>query len=264
MTYDLADASYDRTPAHDGPPVRTYVICSTPRSGSSLLSEALTLLGGVGAGGLGVPIEYFDPTATQRWLWRRWACQSPGSYVDQVRRRRTSADGVLGAKLHWFQLVGLAGSLGRSPAAALRMALDRPTIVYVCRRDRDAQAVSWMIAEQSGRWGRWRGHGAGDLQQRGAGDAGVRYDATEIQRCRDRIASDEAGWEALFEAEGLDPLPVIYEEFVASYADTVAAVASHLGRPTGAHEIAPPRLRQQADERSQAFLARYRAEGGTR
>ena len=53
LTYDLAGPEGDY-PEWDGPPRRSIVLCTHPRSGSSLLGEALTF-----AGGFGCPLEYF-------------------------------------------------------------------------------------------------------------------------------------------------------------------------------------------------------------
>ena len=50
--YDLASAAHDY-PIWEGLPRRTVLLCTHPRSGSTLLGEALYF-----AGGLGCPLEY--------------------------------------------------------------------------------------------------------------------------------------------------------------------------------------------------------------
>ena len=82
--YDLAGPVLD-VERSAGAPLRTYALCSSPRSGSSLLSEALTFLGSAGS-----PIEYFDPTNAMRVVWCRWGCGSLADYIDSLHRRRCS------------------------------------------------------------------------------------------------------------------------------------------------------------------------------
>ena len=45
--YDLSNSDHDY-PAWEGPPRRTIVICTHPRSGSTLLGEALFFAGNMG------------------------------------------------------------------------------------------------------------------------------------------------------------------------------------------------------------------------
>src|SRR5262249_3954211 len=64
-SYDLATERGDY-PDRDGPPNRTLLVCCHPRSGSTLLGEAIFT-----AGGLGCPLEYlhrgFRPAFAARW-----------------------------------------------------------------------------------------------------------------------------------------------------------------------------------------------------
>ncbi|MGH3666582.1 MAG: Stf0 family sulfotransferase [Egibacteraceae bacterium] len=241
---DLATAAFDRHPGHDGPPRRSYLLCSAPRTGSTLLLGALWE-----TGRLATPTEYFDPTATQRWLMHRWGVRDLAGYVRLLHRRRTDAAGLFAAKVHWFQLVELARGLGLEPAATVDRIAPSCRFVHVRRRDRDAQAVSWAIAEQTGRWGRRSG-------ERDAVET-VAYDAEHIADCRRRIDAAQAGWSALFAVLDVAPCDVVYEDLVADYAGTVARVADFLGVPLDPAQAPPPQLRRQADERSAAMLARW-------
>ncbi len=74
------------------------MLCSNPRSGSSLLAEALHA-----TGCLGTPIEYFDRTGAMADLLERWDCPDVTAYIDCLHRRRTTVGGLFGAKLHWYQ-----------------------------------------------------------------------------------------------------------------------------------------------------------------
>lgn len=259
MHYDLAGAEHDVDHPGGAPAVRrTYLLCSNPRSGSTLLSEALHA-----TGRLGTPIEYFDGTDAMLALVQRWGCRDLRCYVGCLRRRRTTRDGVLGVKMHWYQLQETTMALGLDPLLpghagqrrALAALLGEPQYVHVVRRDLDRQAVSWSVAEATGRWT--------DLDGTGA-PPDVDYDFDAIDYCRRRLETAETAWRALFAAAGADPLEVSYEQLSDDYPGTVAAVARHLGAELEPDELPAPRLRRQSNERTERMVARYREERAAR
>jgi LPS sulfotransferase NodH len=250
LRYDLVGPAHDRA-GREAPPVRwSYVLCSMPRSGSTLLAEGLHR-----TGRLGTPVEYLDDSAALPQLRRRWGCGSLAAYLEELHRRRVSDDGVLGAKVHWFQLAALADGLGLEPAAALARAFPRARLVWVRRRDRDAQAVSWVVADQTGRWARGPGH-----RPRAAPVGEPVYDFAAIAARRAELDAGEASWAALLRAAGAPVHEVVYEDLARDYAGQVAGTAAFLGVDTVAHEVPPPRLRPQAGGRSAAFVDRFRRE----
>ena len=97
------DLAGDRFDVGDGtrlqPPRAPYLVCSTPRSGSSLLCDALALTGRMGA-----PIEYFNPDH-RRALSERWGISPQlASYATRPLRtadhprRRLRVQTPLGAR----------------------------------------------------------------------------------------------------------------------------------------------------------------------
>ena len=255
MSYDLAGAEYDvEHPPGVKPLRRSYLLCSNARSGSTLLSEALH-----GTGRLGTPIEYFDGTDAMAALVERWGCADLACYVACLQQRRTAPGGVLGAKLHWYQLREVALASGCTPVAGVhgreRALLDlvfpHLQFVSVVRLDRDRQAVSWAIAEATSQWT--------DLGD-GSPRPEVEYDYAAIDDCRRRIDEGETGWAELFAAAGAVPMTVTYEGLAENYVEAVAAVAAFLGAELAPDELPAPRLRKQADERSERMVARYQQE----
>jgi LPS sulfotransferase NodH len=81
----------------------SYMICSLPRTGSSLLCELLagTLLAGL-------PAEYFRPDRIAM-LRRRWRVESFDDYLGALLGRKTSPNGVFGIKVHWGQYTTAVG-----------------------------------------------------------------------------------------------------------------------------------------------------------
>ena len=236
---------------------QTYVVCSTPRSGSGLLCR------GLGATGIaGAPLEYFHP-AYRALLSRRWGCGSDlRANAEALQVRRTSRTGVLGTKLHWHQLeaVHAEAQLATTPGAQFEQCAGlveellgaRPSYVRVVRRVVHRQAVSLWTAEHTGAWSRTKDD-AGPAPRR------VPYSFAGIRRCLERIAIGEVHWDRFFRLEEVHPVEVTYEELSSDYAGAVARVLQRLV-PDARAEIAPPITVRQADERSEELLERFLAD----
>src|SRR6185437_14862628 len=84
-----------------------YVVCCSPRSGSTLLCEGLAATGRAG-----MPDELFDLRSdiTAYWSERCGATTRP-EYFDKVVVATRTRNGVFGTKLHWTALEGLREAL---------------------------------------------------------------------------------------------------------------------------------------------------------
>lgn len=220
-------------PPHPGPVV-PYVVCSVPRCGSSLLCELL-LLSGLG----GAPTEYFDRQQMEEFM-RRWEVDDLAGYVGQLRARKTGPNGVVGVKVHHRQMADLAPDRLEDLLPGLRA-------VSITRGDHVAQAVSYSIALQTGRW----------ASTHVGSSARPRYSRSEIRRLQDEIEIDEQGWEDWYARSGVTPLRVTYEELVADPWGTVSSVLAFLGVDAPLPDPRPePTLRPQADRRSRRWVRR--------
>src|SRR5262249_52136688 len=141
---------------------RTLVICSNPRSGSTLLGEAI-----YAAGDLGCPLEYLHCGFRPEFA-RRWQAHDLDTYVRAMHRLRTDSTGVLSIKLFWRDIEEVVQETAGQDAPILRRdvmpdaeqfraifdrlrpILPNPTFVYLTRRDRVRQAVSAFVAIQTG------------------------------------------------------------------------------------------------------------------
>lgn len=266
--YDLSTAAHDY-PAWDGPPVRTILICTHPRSGSTLVGEALYF-----AGDMGCPLEYFH-VGFRPTLAARWAAPGIHEYCAAVRRHRTDPGGVLAVKLFWRDVEELAIELdpgrfaalaGAAPAAtppsvygdlaALLVALfPAPAFVYLRRLDRLRQAVSTMVASDTGQWR--------EIPGLIMPSTGVRpmLNAERLERLMGYSDYCQAHWRNLFAAMDTVPHELSYEALVADYRQTVAIMFGRLG---SAAEPPPVRMRRQADGHSEALVLSYLRERATR
>ncbi len=236
---------------------RSFVVCSVPRTGSTLLCQGLWDLGTAA-----MPAEYFNDRYIKR-LTRRWGCRTLGvrlrlayrrsrsghllrsekflrSYIARLLEQRTASYGLFGVKLHHDQHMN---ELGGMP---LHEILPDPRFVYITRENRLRQVVSLARARQTNRF---RGSDTSDVVER--------YDLDLMRSCKRKLEAQERGWEDYFATWGIEPLRVTYEQVVDAYDDTVFAVARHVGAEVPAGVRLPrARLIRQSDGLSEEWTDR--------
>jgi LPS sulfotransferase NodH len=202
---------FDLSPPRESLPAHTYVVCSTPRTGSTLLCRLLAQ-----TGTMGLPMEYFNPHLHLRWLRRRFDSEDIAKIARGVMAVRSTDNGCFGFKAHYDQLAHFGAQ--RRPHAVF------PDLKYVLmtREDLLAQAISYSRALQSGEWTR-----------RNEGSRAAIFDRQHIIACLDYINSRIRMWETYFSVSGIRPLRVSYEQLCADPGKTVDAVCRHAGVDAG-------------------------------
>jgi LPS sulfotransferase NodH len=181
--------------------------------------------------------------------------------MDALYKRRTTADGIFGAKLHWDQFVSLrAETLGLSSsepgyvlsADFLEQFLPGVKYVRIVRSDVDSQAVSLWFALHTGTWSLAVSDAADALHR-----AAVPYDYDGIESCRRLLENAEVHWDRFMRSNGIRPVEVVYEDLVAHHGPTLERVLAAIV-PGGSELLAPPvpNTRRLADDRSREFLER--------
>jgi len=268
----------------------SYLICSTPRTGSSMLCDALTLTGAAGR-----PEEYFQfrartgyPRRPQEYfeaaddpeifdiLGPRTRVEDDESRYDPSRYERyedylawaleegTTPNGVFGAKVMWGYFNGFVTGLrwavpGRQRLSVCELAPSVfPELRYlsVTRRDKVRQAVSLWRALQSWSWSSDAGVALDEADR-------LRYSAAAIDYLVRDIQAHEDEWQGYFRECGVQPYTVVYEDFVQNYEGTIRDILRHVGAPEAETAvIAQPRLRPQSDGLSRSWAEWYLAETG--
>ena len=144
-------------------PVQSYVICTTPRSGSTLLCELLAATGVAGR-----PGSHFHVPSLEGWLEdyglneRRFSSRREAlrTVLIAARTRGTGDTGVFGLRMQrgslgYFlqQLDALHPDL-TSDVERIGAAFGLTVFVHLSRPDRLGQAISRVRAEQTGLWHR--------------------------------------------------------------------------------------------------------------
>ncbi|SCF24822.1 Stf0 family sulfotransferase [Micromonospora mirobrigensis] len=242
--------------------VDAYFVCATPRTGSSLL---LGLLESTGVAGR--PQAYFRTPDEPLWADRWGLHRDPDGGVDHrdflaaaLATGRTG-NGVFGAKLMWGTPAELVARLAtvhpdsHGDLALLERAFGRVRFVHLRRADPLAQAVSWLRAEQTGRW--FVG-GNGEISGAAGGGGAARYDRAAIDGLLATIAAHDAAWRDWFDRHGVRPHPVRYEELAADPVGVTLGVLDFLGLDLPAGRAVTPAHRRQADALNAAWIARHR------
>lgn len=242
-----------------------YLLCATPRSGTTLLCDLLGETGQAGrpqsyyrrqdilrrAKGWGLrPDDFADPAAFDR------------AYLTAVLEEGAGGTGIFGMRMMWGTLAELSERLGPLYAHAVGRALLEeifgPLIhVHVSRQDKVAQAISLLKAEQSGLW-----HvGAdGSDRQRTAPSAPVGYDADRIAELLSELEHDDAAWEGFFAQYQITPIRIEYEALAKSPRTELRKLLVALSRPEAVADEVMVQTSKMADAESGAWAARFRQE----
>lgn len=250
-------------------PTTTYIICTTPRSGSWLLCDGLSSTSLAGN-----PREWFNIFEEQRhrawWRMDHSADLTYATYLDLATAESTTGNGVSGIKLHYYQfaellkkIAAIEGLRGLSDAQLMSRTFPNAKYLWLTRRDKVRQAISLHLASSSGEW--WAMDGATTNRREGETDD-PDFEPYGVARREASLVENDSKWRAYFQDNSIIPLVVHYEDLVADFPRTIVSVLRWLGVPNAdANVVAPSRLQRQSNARNEEWLARYlefKGEGG--
>ena len=139
----------------------------------------------------------------------------------------------------------------------LQVAFGRTLFVHLTRRDKVAQAVSYVKAQQTGLW-----HAApdGTELERLSPPREPAYDATGIRSRLEEVTAHDHGWEHWFAGLEIDPLRIAYEELSEGPVETLRVVLDQLGLEREAADGVEPGVAKLSDTINQDWAARFRSE----
>lgn len=234
---DLYSSSSD---FQDGPfPVtKTVMIAAIPRSGSTFLCLKLWETGILGA-----PMEYLNFANRNSDMVPRLGHGDTVAYWNELLRLRTSPNGVFTYKMF---IGDYQQALSQNPALLPLIRSD--DTIYITRRDKLSQAVSYARAYQSGKW-----------FSVGIESSPPAYSKEAIDHAFHWIEVAENGWEEAFRRRGCSPIRLYYEDLVADPAATIDSLITGLGiSDTKKHPGIPlGQINVQRDSLSAEWRSRY-------
>ena len=198
-------------------PIRSYMICTAPRSGSTLLCKLLAATQSAGN-----PCSHFHSTSLVDWIddyeleGDRFASEQMAlqAILDAGIERGKGGTDVFGLRMQggsfdfFLQQLGILFPECLNDVDRIEAAFGPILYIHLSRPDRLGQAISRVLAEQTGLWHR---HSDGSEMERLAPPKEPRFDARAIERhIAEAIAHDDA-WEQWFAREGVDPIRISYD-----------------------------------------------------
>lgn len=240
----------------------SYLICSTPRTGSTLLCGLLESTGVAGR-----PKSYFRQPDEQSWaaLWDIVrSTDHVFDYADYARAAlaagRTENE-VFAARIMWGSMEELVEKLGAvypdiagADLHLLKRAFGNTRFVYLQRTDVLAQAVSWCRAEQTNIWQET------DQPESRQSVPKPSFDFEQIHELIQVINEHNAAWHEWFSSLDIQPYLVRYEDLVSDPIGVTCNILDLLKLELPPEREILVRHRRLADDINIQWIERYRTE----
>ncbi|MEZ5825802.1 MAG: Stf0 family sulfotransferase [Geminicoccaceae bacterium] len=246
------------------PRYSSYMICTSPRSGSTLLCALLKKTGRAGA-----PDSHFHAPSISRWIEDYRLSTQPAKprtealrsvFASAIERGKGGTE-MFGLRMqrgsfpYFIEQIGYLVADCANDIERIQTAFGPTLFVHLHRADKLAQAVSRVVAEQSGLWHR---AADGTELERLAAPGELHFDRQTIARHMAEFASMDSAWEDWFALEGVKPWRISYDELAKDPQGTLARLLAVLGLdPRQARRIETPTARL-ADATSKAWIERFR------
>jgi LPS sulfotransferase NodH len=241
----------------------SYIICATPRSGTTLLCDLLSQTGVAGH-----PNSFYRQESLDEFI-ADWG-MAPGTGLEFERRFLAAAikagsgdTSTFGMRVMWPSMPYLLEQLGRlfpnqtTDTGRIVAAFGTTVYVHVQRKDRVAQAISRSKAEQSGLWHR---HADGSERERVKEHQAPEYDGAQLERFIAEAEDNEAHWHRWFDASGITPFELTYEELSADPTMALAKTLGALGKDPDIAKRVTVQTARLSDATSKDWAARYARE----
>lgn len=215
-------------------PSKSIIICSTGRSGSTLLGRTLSSVGYAGN-----CREFFRPDVLANHGVGKSVDRLYGYFASAYGRGKTSNQ-VFGVKLHWDHMVDLLKIVRTDPTwqpqsdiSVLSELFPNPTFIFIRRQHLVKQAISMEMGNQTGVYV-IDAENAGDrpsVEQR------LRFKPLNIYRCKQGIQRRNQKWRDFFQQNNVSFLEVVYEDLVQDFDTVMGRVLEFSGFGVCAAEI---------------------------
>jgi trehalose 2-sulfotransferase len=226
---------------HFVPLRKSYIVASSYRSGSNYFCWELWRTGVLGA-----PVEFLNPYDALPVLMNRFKASSPADYITKLIERRSSKNGVFGLKTHSHHFEVF---LKQYPQ--LLEALAPVTFIHINRRNTLAQAVSMAKALQTDFW----------TSRIESERPPLQYDRELIAKCLEEVEQQELKWPRWFEAHGIEPFHVVYEDLIADTPKVIRSIVELLGvADDEPDDVLVPPTKRQGDGTNRDWIERFESE----
>lgn len=224
-----------------------YIICSTQRSGSSLLCHLMRQSGVLGKPGESIVLGKIKKYAENKNIEDLFIA------AQEIIESNRGSNGVAGVKIHYHQFEQI-----KSKLSFFDLLGDDIKWIYIDRKSQLEQAVSlakaWQTREFSSK------HQATDS---------ARYCFETINKAGKLLVEEKSSWEWLFQALNINPLRIYYEDLLNDDSVNIAveAIAKHVDVEFEKRvKLQDVGIKKQSDESSlewvKSFIEDYKAQSG--
>jgi LPS sulfotransferase NodH len=190
-------------------------------------------------------MEYWNADYRGYFL-NRWGCHGEASDYEYLRlalRAGTTANGVFGAKIHWYQFERLSLDIPEPRDLPFFAAVPEIRYVFLTRADKLRQSISWYRASKTNEWSSVEAN-----RRNGANRPQPHFCYHSILRGITILEQHEQAWHNFFNRAGIDPLALEYSEVCADVVSATRRVLRFLCLPHAESvPIHQSRLEQQRD-----------------
>lgn len=191
-----------------------------------------------------------------------WEDTCPFSFASRLLAHEATPNGAFGAKVMYPCLEAFLSDLKRhaqvsveSEAQLMNQAFPGIRWIFIERRDRIRQAISFVKSTSTGIW-----HSVDGVQMR---SGGVRYPkrnfgVTDIERALHQINGLNESWDDFFSRNDLFPFRVHYEDLADDYASTVRKIIDFIGLENSQSiTIRPARTEKLSDAATEMWVKKF-------
>ncbi len=247
---------------------QSYIICTSPRSGSTLLCKLLAATDKSGK-----PDSHFHSPAVSDWAG--YYKISGDDFTNErdllkaifraAHERGSGSTGICGLRLQrksaeFFMqklLVLCKGGTLNSDVERIQRVFGNTLFIHLSRHNKLDQAISLLKASQTGLW-----HKAPDGTEldRTATHQEPVYDAHAIASHLAELTDMDAHWNSWFHEQALEPLRISYDDLSANPTGILARILGQLGVDLKLSEGIDLPVAKLADETSKLWAKRFLSE----
>jgi LPS sulfotransferase NodH len=252
----------ERSTEYDKPVCRnmtqqSLIVAATQRSGSTLFCRDLEL-----SAAIGTPREWLQHSDLEERI-RAYGLKPGTPYAEVIReivKRETNHRGLFAMKIMWDTLDAFFDIMrkdhpdetGPTKLDTFRRLFPNPRFVFINRRDKLRQAVSFVKSLQSGAWVSREG-------KRPASSGILRFDYIAVREAVEKFEKEESLWREFFEQHTIPFAEFAYEDFVQDRSGSIKKALSLIGERPGNRETPlKNEIRRMSDDINrqwrQAFL----------
>ncbi len=185
-----------------------------------MVSSALTATGVAG-----VPQEYFNPNVL-RLAGADKSAEHAMALLPEFEKRRTTANGYFGMKLHFNQFASVFVSKGQLHSLATVFLNSFDYFIFTYRKDKVLQAISYMQAKRSGLWNSNNAALEGQVNVELRDD-----DVAEVTLHMKKLIDEEMGWRHFINSAKPKAMELKYEDLAAQETSHMNLVTNFLDLP---------------------------------